>query len=319
MIENEILSVLEEFGALSSGEIEMALKTRGINIRARTVRYHLKKLEEKGLVRKTRNGKTELTEMGLKELKRRSAFERLGEFSERIEFNVYFCDFDLYTLRGLVPTNVAFIDKNKFEFVVEVLEQVKDFRFLVSNLILHADEGEEIGGVTVPQGCFALATISNTILDVILRNAGVNTYAEYAGLMSIEDMQPRGITELISYVGTTLSPGMLFLKSGLTSVFSVHKTGRGEIITAIRSFSRYAMDLVKKELEIAELKGFRGVIAILHPNDRRFGLRTGNKARIIVSAGLNYLAPLHELGVAMDIRINEIFVDFREFEKTNLK
>ncbi len=319
MIENEILSVLEEFGALSSKEIEKELRTRGIEIRARTVRYHLKKLEERGLVRKTQNGKSELTEKGLEELKRRSAFERLGEFSERIEFNVYFCNFDVYTLRGLIPTNVAFIDKNDFEIVAKTLEEIRNFKFLVSSLIAYADEGEEFGGVVVPGGKFALGTISNTVYDVILRNAGVNTYAEYAGLMSVEEMQPRGITELISYVGTTLSPGWLFLKSGLTSVLAACRTGRGEIITAIRSFSRYAIDLVKKELDIALLKGFGGVLAILHPSDRRFGLPAGNKARLIVSAGLNYLAPLHELGVRMEIRVNEIFIDFREFSEAGLR
>lgn len=39
MIEEEIIGILEESGALSSNEIEKELKLRGINIRARTVRY----------------------------------------------------------------------------------------------------------------------------------------------------------------------------------------------------------------------------------------------------------------------------------------
>ncbi|WP_202318572.1 NrpR regulatory domain-containing protein [Archaeoglobus neptunius] len=314
MVEEEILSILEESGALSSIEIEKELELRGVSIRARTVRYHLKKLEEKGLVRRNSGGKAELTEKGLKELKRKSAFERLGEFSERIEFNVYFCDFDVYSLSGLVPTNVAFIDKNDFDMVLSTIREICDgFPFLIAKKVVITDEMEEIGGIRVPKGKFALGAISNTLLDVILRGAGISTYPEYAALLSVEDMNPRGITELISYVGTTLSPGQLLLKAGLTSVHSVIEKGRGEIIVAIRSFSRYAIDIARRELELAESKGIGGVIKLLHPADRRFGLPAGRRARMIVSAGLNFLAPIHEKGVSMDIKVNELFVDFKEF------
>lgn len=313
MVEEEIISILEEFGALSSNEIERELKLRGINISARTIRYHLKKLEERGLVRRD-GGKTELTEKGLMELKRKSVFERLGEFSGRIEYNVYFCNFNLYKLSGYVPTNMAFIDKDDFDETLGLIKDMAEFPYLVSDLVYIADEGDEIGDVIVESGKFALGVISNTVFDVILRTVGINTNPEYAALLSIENMQPEGITELISYVGTTLSPGMLFLKSGLTSVLSVLRKGRGEILIAIRSISRYAMDIARRELEIAESKGFGGIIKILHPADRRFGLPVGNKARLIFSAGLNYLAPLYESGFLLDIRVNEFFVDYREFK-----
>lgn len=313
MVEEEILSVLEESGALSSKEIELELRKRGYNIRARTIRYHLKKLEERGLVRKNSNGKTELTEKGEKELKRKSAFERLGEFSERIEYNVYLSNFDLYTLSGLVPTNFAFIDKSLFERTMEIVEECISQPISISNRIFIAEEGESLGGYTVPKNSFALGVISNTIYDVILKTAGVNTTPEYAGLMSVENMEARGLTELISYFGTTLSPGLLLLKAGLTSVYSACKTGRGEIIVAIRSFSRYAMDIARRELEIAESKGLRGVIKILHPSDRIFGLPAANRARLVVSAGLNMIAPLFENGIIPEVRVNEFFVDFRDF------
>ncbi len=315
MVEDVILSILEESGSLSSKEIERELQKRGYSIRARTVRYHLKKLEERGLIRKNSNGKSELTEKGEMELKRKSAFERLGEFSERIEYNVFLSDFDLYSLSGLVPTNFAFIDKSNFEKVMEIVGECSAFPLAISDRIFIAEEGESLGGYAVPKNTFALGVISNTIYDVILKAAGVNTFPEYAGLMSIENMAPKGITELISYFGTTLSPGLLFLKAGLTSVYSACKTGKGEIIVAIRSFSRYAMDIARRELEIAESKGLKGVIKILHPADRIFGLPTANRARVIVSAGLNMIAPLFENGIDAEVRVNEFFVDFRQFRR----
>jgi len=156
--------------------------------------------------------------------------------------------------------------------------------------------------------------ISNTIYDIILRRVGVNTTPEYTALMSVDKFEAKGFIELISHFGTTLSPGLLFLRSGLTSVYSVHESGKGEIIAAIRSFSRYAMDIARRELEIAESKGFRGVIKMLHPSDKRFGLPTGSRARLILSAGLNLIAPLFEVGMRPEVRVNEFFVDFRDFK-----
>lgn len=314
MLEDDILRILEESGGLSSREIERELRKRGVSIRARTVRYHLKKLEERGLVKKDGSGKTKLTEKGEMELKRKSAYERLGEFSERIEFNVFLSDFNLYTLSGLVPTNFAIIDKSDYERAMEVLTDSSSFPFMIANRIYIADERERLSDFTIPDGKFAVGVVSNTIYDVILRTAGVNTTPEYAALMSIEDFEPKGITELISYFGTTLSPGLLFLRAGLTSVYSAHRNGRGEIIVAIRSFSRYAIDIARREVEIAENKGLRGVIKIIPPSDRFFGLYPAKRARLIVSAGLNFFAPLFENGIRPEVRVNEFFVDFRDFK-----
>ncbi len=313
----EILSVLAEYSrAMSSKEIADELRMRGIHLEPRTVRYHLKKLEEIGLIRKTRDGKREITQKGLEELRRRSAFERLGEFSERIEFNVYSCTFDLYKMEGTVPTNVAIIDKDYFEDAVNVLTEVYNSEFskyLVSKLLIIVDEDEYLGGIRIPNNAFGIYVISNTVYDVIMRSIGVSMIPEFAGLLHYEK-HPKGFTELISYSGTTLSPGWLLIRSGLTSVYRCVKNGKGEMITAIRSFSRHAIEIVRDELEIAKSRGFGGIIGVSYPSSRSFSLPPGNRARLIVSAGLNYLAPFHELGLNPELRINEAFVDFKDFK-----
>ena len=315
----EILSVLAEYGdAMSSREIARELRIRGFSLESRTVRYHLKKLEEAGLIEKTANGKSKITLKGIEELKRKSVFERLGEFSERIEFNAYFCNFDLYKMRGLVPTNVAIVDKAHFDDAIEVILQMQNFDLLISNLVALADEGENFGGLDVPSENFVIGVISNTIYDVIMRYAGISLLPEFSGLLHCErvgeKLQPSGFTELISYSGTTLSPGWLMVKSGLTSVYRCMKNGRGEIIAAVRSFSRHAIEIVREEVQIAKNKGFGGVIEVSYPSSRKFSLPQGNRARLIVTAGLNYLAPLHELGFNPDLRIIEVFVEFSDFK-----
>lgn len=313
MIEEEILDILAEFGYLSSQEIEKELQNRGFNITSRTVRYHLKKLEEKGFVDRANHGKSRITVEGIEYLKGLKVSERLGEFSERIEINVYLSDFDIYRMKGKVPTNLALIRKEEFERCIQILSEIKDFPFIIHDGIVFADEGDELGGREIPAGQFAIATISNTFYDVLLKTAGINAYPEFAALIRVENGIPTRIMELISYAGTTMSPGWLLLRSGLTSVSSVLKNSNGVILSAIRSFSRYAIDIALRTVEIASLKGFRGVIAVLHPSDRRFSLPVGRKARIIVSAGLNHLAPLHETGIDMDIKVNEVFIEFSKF------
>ncbi len=309
----EILSVLAENDLMSSGEIAKELRIRGIDLEPRTIRYHLKKLVDFGLVEKV-EGKNRLSRKGMLELKRRSVFGRLGEFSEVIEYNAYFCDFNLYSLKGVVPTDVALVDKDRWDDVVEVIKSVKDLDFLISNLVAVADEGEEMGGLYVPEGKIAIAVISNTVYDVIMRRAGISLFPEYTGLLQYENGKMRGFTELISYYGTTLSPGWLFVKSGLTSVYRCASDGRGYLLAAVRSFSRHAIEIVREEVRISENMGFGGVIEISYASGR-LSLPSGNRARMVISAGLNYLAPLHEMSLNPDLRINEAFVDYREFGK----
>lgn len=314
MVEEEILEILSEFGPLSSQEIERELRSRGFEISSRTVRYHLKKLELKGLVSKNDHGRSQITTKGIEVLKSIKTSERLGEFTERIELNVYSCDFDIFRMRGKVPTNVAFIKKENFEKCVQILEEMENFPFLIYPGVFIADEGEDLSGKIVPRGFFAIVTISNTIYDVLLRSAGVNTYPEFSALVGVEKMVPKRILELISYAGTTMSPGWLLLRSRLTSVSSILRTGDGIVISAVRSFSRYAIDIVVRNIELASSKGFGGVLAILHPSDKRFSLPTGKRARLFVSAGLNHLAPIYEMGIEMDVKVNEVLVDFTNFK-----
>lgn len=314
MVEEEILEILSEFGPLSSQEIERELRSRGFDIRSRTVRYHLKKMELEGFVSKNNHGKSQITAKGIEFLKSVRTSERLGEFTERIELNVYSCDFDVFRMRGKVPTNVAFIRKDYFEKCVQILAEMEEFPFLIHRGVFIADEGEELSGKIVPDGFFAVVTISNTIYDVLLRSAGVNTYPEYSALVRVEKMIPKRILELISYAGTTMSPGWLLLRSKLTSVGSILRTGDGVIISAVRSFSRYAIDIVVRNVELASSKGFGGVLAVLHPSDKRFSLPTGKRARLFVSAGLNHVAPIYEMGIEMDVKVNEVLLDFAKFK-----
>ncbi|WP_457591195.1 NrpR regulatory domain-containing protein [Geoglobus sp.] len=308
-----ILEALSDGGVRSSSDISRFLRQKGIAIDPRTVRYHLKKLESMGYVRRGRRG-AELTASGEEFLKRANVFERLGEFTEVIEFNAYHCTFDPLRMTGTVPTDVAIVDKDEMDRIGEILLETSKAGFLISPLISTADEGEVIDGYEVGKGRMAIAVISNTIFDVILRRSGVNLLPEYAGLLYWRD-RPVGIREVISYSGTTLSPGWLFLNSGLTAVWSAVRRGEGYLITAIRSLSRYAVDIAWRELERAKARGFGGVVYLEGVTGNTLNIPPGVRARLVVLAGLNYLAPLVENGVGAELKVNQIFLDYRDFSE----
>ncbi|WP_456369296.1 NrpR regulatory domain-containing protein [Geoglobus sp.] len=308
-----ILEALEDGEPKSSYAIAEILKRKGIVIDPRTVRYHLKKLERMGYVRKAVRG-VRITKAGFEILKRVNVFERLGEFTDVIEFNAYHCTFDLVRMSGTVPTDVAIIDKDDFERAGEIMLETSRADFLISRLVSVADESEVVDRFEVEEGRVAIAVISNTIFDVILRRAGINLLPEYAGLLYWRN-SPAGIRDVISYSGTTLSPGWLFLKSGLTSVWKAVKSGEGYLITAIRSLSKHAVEIARREVERAESRGFGGVVYLEGSPENSLNIPPGVRARLVVLAGLNYLAPLVENGIRAELRVNEIFLDYRDFDR----
>ncbi|RLI75387.1 hypothetical protein DRO97_03390 [Archaeoglobales archaeon] len=311
----EILRVLAESDKpLSSQDISNKLREIGICIDPRTVRYHLNKMDAAGLTTKPKKYKRMITKKGKEQLRRSLVYERLGEFSERVEYNVYTSTFNLREMKGTIPTNIAIIDKKHADYALNILKDVSGSKLFPSDLIAIADEGENLGEFIISDGKFGIGVISNTIFDVILRNVGVVLHPESSTLLHFEKGEARGFSEIISYSGLTLSPGWLFIKSGLTSVYDVATKGVGEIITAIRSFSIYTIDLVKDELGVAQSNGIGGILTISYPLDDIFSLPTlGRKAALILMAGLNYLAPLQEKKLDPEIRINEVFIEYGDF------
>jgi|Deesub1362A_J573_1020465.scaffolds.fasta_scaffold00236_10 hypothetical protein len=314
-IELEILRTLSDSETpLSSKEIAETLSDRGIFLEPRTIRYHLQKMDNMGLTKKPVKYKRVITEKGREVLRRDLVFERVGEFSERVEYNVFMSTFDIEKMEGTIPTNIAIVDKKNSDKALRILGEVSNSKFIVSKLITIADENEKLGDFKIPRGKFGIGVVSNTIHDVILRKKGVVLNPEASGIIHIENHRPQGFSEIISYFGTTLSPGWLFVKSGLTSALKAVKKGEGHVIAAIRSFNIHAIDIVKKEIIKEKESGIGGIITVSYPSENLFSIPSaGFKVKLVVYAGLNYLAPLQELGMDPEIHINEALIDFSSF------
>jgi hypothetical protein len=311
----EILRTISESRTgLKVNEVEKALKERGLNFSERTLRNRLEKLANEGILEKG-NSTWVLTDKGKEILNSRTVFERLGEFSETLEYNLLRSTFNLYTMEGTVPTSIAIIEKDKVDEALKILEPVLNSEISTSNLAVVFDEGEIVDTVEIGKGKVGIGTISSTIYDIIMLNIGVIFSVEYAGLLKYVKARPYGLVELINYSGTTISPGLLFIRGGYTSVYDVIRKGEGFVVTAIRSFSPYALEEVRNEVLLAEARGIGKTIAISPPMDNIFGIPTGKRAMIIFQAGINQLAPLYELGFRPELRINEALIEIKEFKK----
>ncbi len=310
----EILKTLMDTDKpLSCREITKILNRRGVDVSEKTVRKYIKILTEKGYIRMSSSRAT-ITEQGTETLKRATVFERLGEFRELVEYNMFNSTFSLYTLDGTVPTNLAIVDKDKVDECLELMKTVADAGLTTSRLIIVVDEEENLGIIEIPKGKVGIGTISSTIYNVIMLNVGVVLGSEFAGLLQYKNSKPVGFTEMINYSGTTISPGLLFIRGGYTSVYEVARTGNGYVVTAVKSFNEYAYESVEREIMLANARGITGVLTISLPMDNKLNLPVYKKALLIVLAGVNHLAPLYEKGLNPELKINEVLVDFKEFK-----
>jgi repressor of nif and glnA expression len=109
----EILRVLDgEAGALGSAELARRLRSRGIDLSERTIRYYLLQLEAKGYVVGEKKKGRMLTVKGRRELHEGFVAERIGSVTTRIDNLSVLCDLDIDTFRGRVILNVAYVSED---------------------------------------------------------------------------------------------------------------------------------------------------------------------------------------------------------------
>src|SRR4030042_1687521 len=92
-----ILKVLSDSAKPLGGRlISRLLKEQGVDLNERTVRYHLKIMDERGFTRYVghRDGRT-ITQPGLEELKCALVCDKVGFVTSRIELLAYLTTFDL--------------------------------------------------------------------------------------------------------------------------------------------------------------------------------------------------------------------------------
>jgi hypothetical protein len=316
-IERKVFSILKVVGdsqdALGSRVIARRLKDLGIDLGERTVRYHLKLTDEKGLTQLAgrRDGRT-ITNLGIAELKRALVADKVGFAFSRIEMLAFRTSFDCEKRSGLVPVNVSFFPKENFRKALKIMKPFFQAGLCVSDLIAIAGEGERIGELIVPQGKVALATVCSIVVNGVLLKAGVPVDSKFGGILQIRNHKPARFTELIHYAGSSLDPSEIFIRANMTSVTNAAGNGNGEILANFRKIPAVCRPVAEEVARKLKSVNLGGVLLIGNISEPVCEIPMElNQVGIILIGGLNPIAAAQEAGMGSENHAMSVLVDYQ--------
>jgi len=260
-VERKIAAILKVLSnstdPLGGRVIARRLKEQGVDLNERTVRYHLKMMDERGLTRPIgqRDGRT-ITEPGLEELKSALVCDKIGFMSGRIEMLAYLTTFDLEESSGNIPVDVSLFPKEQFAQAWDIMRDVFASGFCTSNLVAVASGGERLGEITVPDDKMGLATVCSAAVVGGLLKAGIPIDSRFGGLLQIRNREPARFVELIEYGGCTLDPFQVFVAGKMTNVTGAVKMGEGKVLASFHEVpmpSRAATEAVLNKFKALSL------------------------------------------------------------------
>jgi repressor of nif and glnA expression len=313
-IREAMLRVLAEAGR-PMGAAALAERLAVAEVQPRTVRYHLLQLDREGFTRRvSRRLGREITEAGRAVVREGAVVRRVGVMSSRIEGMAVAMDFSLATGVGTVIANIGLIGKAQLVRALEDMKHVFVRRLGMGGRIAVAREGEVLAGVTVPKGQVGVGTVSGATLQGLLLGRGVPMLARLGGVLEVRDGRPVRMVEVIEYAGTSLDPLELFIKAGLTQVRLCARTGSGRIGVSFREIPAMALDRLLAMRAGLDRHSLGGILAVGRPGQAVLEVPVAaDKVGVVVAAGLNPLAALHEAGMGMVIHPLAGLADYRLF------
>ncbi len=297
--EHLILKILNDSSQpLGARIIGRHLKDRGVNLGERAVRYHLKLLDERGLTRLVSRDGRLITELGVEELGNALVRDKVGFAIARIELLAFRTQFDWEKNNGLIPVNVSFFTKNKFEKALQAMKPVFDSGLCVSDLVAVAREGEQVGELTVPRGKIGLATVCSIVINGTLLKAGVPMDSRFGGILQIRNHQPLRFVELIHYAGSSLDPSEVFIRAGMTSVRDAARTGNGKILANFREIPALCCSIAEDVVSKLREARLGGLIVMGKTSEPVCEIPVElNRIGMIFIGGLNPVAAAEESGI----------------------
>lgn len=312
-----ILRILSESPEpLGARIIASRMKDSGLDLSERTVRYHLKLMDHKGLTTLIgrRDGRL-ITDHGRDELSNARVQDKVSLCNSRIDILAFKTTFDLSKKQGMVPVNISFFPKDRFKEALNVMKPVFQSKMAVSDRIAIAESGEKLGDVTVPNGKIGLATICSIVINGILLKNGVPIDSKFGGILQMKNGVPLRFVELIHYAGSSLDPSEIFIRGKMTSVSQVVKKGEGKILANFREIPSVSMTHVKDIIEGIRTIGLGGILAVGSIGNPICETTVGvNKAGMILIGGLNPVACTHEQGIYVDNLAMTTVMEFRDMQ-----
>ena len=315
-IQRKLIAILRVInahaGAVGARVISDSLMEHGYSLGERGVRYHLRILDERGLTEGHGYAGRTITERGRREIEEALVNDRIGFMHSRIEEMIYQTDFDLEKARGLVIANITTVKKEDLDDALQILRYLSEHE--VSCRIKILEEGTS-NYIMVPEGHVGIATICSATCDGILLKHGIPVNINYGGMLRFDKNQASHYTDLIAYAGTTIDPMKIFISWKTTSVLDVVETGDGLLLANVRAVPDLARDEASKILDRVVAAGITDYVDIGDPHSPVLGAPVvAGMTGISVSAGLNSIAAIQEVGIKVAVEPVATVMDYSEFE-----
>jgi repressor of nif and glnA expression len=289
------------------------LEDEGIDLSERTVRYHLRLMDERGLTRNLGEPGRLITDRGREEIENAGVTDKLGFVSSKIDSLAYRSTFDMDTKKGQIILNISYIPEEHFEEALRIMRDVFRAGYCMSELVIVRRAGESIGGVTIPEGMVGFGTVCTVTLNGVLLKRGIPVDSRYAGLLEIYRDKPLRFTHLVAYAGTTADPTELFIGGKMTSVREASLVGRGRILASFREVPAAAEDDLLKALEQYKRNDLGGILAVGKPNQTLLSVPVAmDRIGLAVVAGLTPVAALAESGIPAQSKAMSALVEFSQ-------
>lgn len=315
-----ILRILHESPiSLGARVIARKMAERDVQLSERTVRYHLKIMDERGLTRLIgrRDGRV-ITEHGLSEISDARVQDKMGLSISRIDVLSFKTTFDIKKKRGLVPVNISFFPKAQFNQALKIMKPVFSKKLAVSSRVAIAQAGKTLGDIVVPQGKVGLATICSIVINGVLLKHGIPIDSKFGGILQIRKNETLRFVELIHYAGSSLDPSEIFIRGKMTSVGQVAKEGEGKILANFREIPALSRSLVDTIIGDFAKVGIHGVLSIGNTGDPVCQTHVDmNKIGMILIGGLNPVAAVYEAGFDVDNKAMSTMMDYEMLSDIN--
>lgn len=298
-----ILRVLHEAQSpVGSRVISRRMQDMGIGLSERTVRYHLKLMDQGGLTQLVgrRDGRV-ITQKGVDELGNARVRDKVGMAISRIEILSFSTMFNPERGKGQVPVNISLFHKEEFPEAIRHMAPVFEAGFAVSDRVAVAGEGEVLANVVVPPGKVGLATVCSIVINGVLLKHGIPMDSKFGGILQVKNRTPLRFVELISYAGSSLDPSEVFIRAQMTSVRNAAQMGDGMILANFREIPAVCYPLMEELLKKMKAVGISGVLVTGEISEPVCQIPVDiNKMGVILIGGLNPVACAQEAGVVAE-------------------
>jgi repressor of nif and glnA expression len=295
-----ILKVLSDSPEPLGGRIiARRLKEQGIDLSERTVRYHLKMMDERGLTRPMgyRDGRS-ITKPGLEELRSALVYDKVGFVTARLELLAYLTNFDTSTRTGYIPVDVSLFGKRDFTRALEIMKSVFEAGICASNLVAVATEGERLGETIVPDGQIGFATVCSAVVSGSMLKSGIPVDFRFGGILQIRNFEPIRFVDFIEYHGSTIDPFDIFIAGRMTDAIKAAKSGDGKILASFQEIPLPSKEETNAVVGRLKTAGLCNSVTVGKASEPVCEIPVRlNKVGLVLLSGLNAVAAAAETGI----------------------